>query len=158
MMIAWWMLIALQTPADRCTGRGVDVVVDTQTATLLLCDNGTTAQRYAVNLGGGGTGKRQQGDRKTPLGRYPLQAPRASASGFTWFVPIGYPTSPQQAAGFTGGAIGIHGPPDWMEQAIIDVAFATPWTDGCIMVRTTAEIEAVRAWLLVHKPKAIELL
>jgi murein L,D-transpeptidase YafK len=158
MMVALLLRLALQTAqpnAEVCAS--TTVIVDTSASLLLLCDQGQTMLSFAVNLGAGGMGKTTQGDRKTPLGVYPLQAPRPSSSGFTWFVPIGYPTREQRKAGYTGSAIGIHGPPDWMDQAIIDVAFATPWTDGCIMVRTKADIEAVRQWLLVRKPTTIEL-
>ncbi len=140
-----------------CAPKATEVVIDATSRTLFLCRRGDVDASYPVNLGGGGLGKKKQGDRKTPLGRYVLSPPRPSVSGFTWFVPIGYPTAEQRAAGYTGGAIGIHGPPDWLPQALIDVAFPTPWTDGCVMVRTTAEIEAIRAWLLAQKPRVVRL-
>ncbi len=124
----------------------------------MLCKDGLAAATFPVNLGQGGVGKRKQGDQKTPLGRYRLSPPRASVSGFTWFVPIGYPTTAQKKKGYTGGAIGIHGPPDWLPQLVVDAAFDTPWTDGCVMVRTTAEIEAIRAWLLEHKPRWVTII
>ena len=133
------------------------VVVDVDGRRLLLCRGGAPDAVYPVNLGRGGAGKSRQGDKRTPLGRYRLSRPRPSSSGFTWFVPIGYPTAAQRKAGFTGSAIGIHGPPDWMPQPVIDVGFSTPWTDGCVMVRTTAEIVAIRRWLLKHAPDVIEL-
>lgn len=155
--------LALASPTQAtgdapCKAAPNDVVVDTARTTLFLCHDGKVDARYPVNLGGGGLGKRKQGDRKTPLGRYRLSPPRESYSGFTWFVPIGYPTAEQKKHGYTGGAIGIHGPPDWLPQAVVDVAFPTPWTDGCIMVRTRAEIDAIREWLLEHKPRWIHIL
>ncbi len=142
---------------DPCVRRATELVVDVGRRTLHLCRAGKTEAEYPVNLGQGGVGKRRQGDKKTPLGRYRLSSPRASVSGFTWFVPVRYPTAAQKRAGYTGGAIGIHGPPDWMPSAVIDLAFSTPWTDGCVMVRTKAEIEAVRSWVLKHEPAWIEL-
>jgi hypothetical protein len=143
---------------DPCRSvTGSEVLVDARHALLFLCDDGHTTERYPVNLGQGGLGKRKKGDKKTPIGRYPLAPPRESWSGFTWFVPIGYPTKAERAKGYTGGDIGVHGPPDWMAQEIIDEGFATPWTDGCIMVRTTAEIEAIRAWALVKEPRFIHI-
>ncbi|MBK8011193.1 MAG: L,D-transpeptidase family protein [Deltaproteobacteria bacterium] len=133
------------------------VVVEISSRRLHLCQDGLSDVSYPVNLGQGGSGKTKQGDQKTPLGRYALGAPRKSFSGFTWFVPVGYPTRQQRAAGYTGGSIGIHGPPDWLPETVVNLAFSTPWTDGCIMVRTKREIEEIRAWLLAHKTSTIEI-
>jgi murein L,D-transpeptidase YafK len=155
LVVMMWFAMWLSAAEPTCIDRSVHVVVDTESTTMALCKDGKPDKTYTVNIGAGGTGKTQQGDRKTPLGTYALSPPRASTKGFTWFVPVGYPTAAQKKQGFTGSAIGVHGPPDWMPQAIIDVAFFTPWTDGCIMVRTTAEIEEVRAWALEHRPKTI---
>lgn len=163
-LLALWLQGAGAARADEgaereppCKATPNDVVVDAASRTLFLCRDGEVDRSYRVNLGGGGLGKRKQGDRKTPLGRYRLSPPRESYSGFTWFVPIGYPTAEQRRQGYTGGAIGIHGPPDWLPQAVVDVAFDTPWTDGCIMVRTKAEIDAIRAWLLEHEPRWVHI-
>lgn len=144
-------------PEGPCARLPDGVVVDAASRRLHLCRGGRPDATYRVNLGKAGVGKRKQGDKKTPLGRYRLSPPRASSSGFTWFVPVGYPTAEQRELGYTGGAIGIHGPPDWMPQAVIDFAFDTPWTEGCIMVRTKAQIEAIRAWLLEQRPDTIEI-
>jgi murein L,D-transpeptidase YafK len=153
-MLLWFGLQA-PSPPPSCVREDVHVVVDTTAKQMILCSGHTEAARHAVNLGKGGLGKHKQGDDKTPLGTYALQPPRASNSGFTWFVPVGYPTKEQAARGFTGGAIGIHGPPEYIPQLIVDVAFDSPWTNGCIMVRTKEEIEAVRAWMLTHKPTVV---
>ena len=134
------------------------VVVEIGERRLHLCQDGQSDASYPVNLGQGGHGKTKQGDQKTPLGRYALGAPRKSFSGFTWFVPVGYPTRQQRKDGYTGGSIGIHGPPEWLPQAAINLAFSSPWTDGCIMVRTKTEIEEIRAWLLAHKTNVIEII
>lgn len=143
---------------DPCRGvKKSEVRVQGKRALMFLCSDGKVDARYPVNLGQGGFGKEKRGDQKTPVGRYPLSKPRPSYSGFTWFVRVGYPTAAERAAGKTGGDIGIHGPPEGWPQEIIDEAFETPWTDGCIMVRTTAEIDAVRAWVLEKKPAFIEI-
>lgn len=156
-MLPLLLLAALGAAPGPCARLPDGVVVDTARRVLHLCKGGAADATYRVNLGQGGVGKRKQGDKRTPLGRYRLSPPRASYSGFTWFVPVGYPTKAQRKRGYTGGAIGIHGPPDWMPQAVIDVAFGTPWTDGCIMVRTKADIDAIRAWLLEHTPDTIDI-
>ena len=150
--------LAATSAPSLCQRLPDGVVVDVDAKVLLLCRGGAPDATYPVNLGQGGVGKKRQGDKKTPLGRYALARPRASNSGFTWFVPVGYPTTAQRKLGYTGGSIGIHGPPDWMPQVVIDVAFDSPWTDGCIMLRTTAEIAAVRRWMLKHRPDTIEIL
>src|SRR4051812_49740628 len=95
---------------DACRGLGAAVVVRTSEHALLLCEGDAQHARYSVSLGAGGVGKRREGDERTPLGAYALGAPRASKSYGT-FVPVGYPTTEQSRLGFTGGAIGIHGPP-----------------------------------------------
>lgn len=134
------------------------VVVESQKKMMHLCENGEVQKRYWVNLGQGGVGKSKQGDGKTPLGIYTLSKPRASSSGFTYFIPVGYPTKAQRAKGFTGGAIGIHGPPNYIPQMMVDAAFMTPWTQGCIMVRTLNEIEEIRAWVLKTGARKIVIL
>ncbi|MBM4320420.1 MAG: hypothetical protein FJ125_10780, partial [Deltaproteobacteria bacterium] len=95
--------------ADPCAGRLTTVVVRTEEHRLWLCLRGRSAADYAVAIGKGGTGKRQEGDGKTPLGVYPLGVPYTS-SKFHLFVPVGYPTAEQQRQGYTGGSVGIHGP------------------------------------------------
>ena len=132
---------------DLCEQK-TQVVVESKKKVMHLCEKGKLIKSHWVNLGQGGMGKRKQGDGKTPLGIYTLSKPRASSSGFTYFIPVGYPTKAQRAKGFTGGAIGIHGPPNYIPQMMVDAAFMTPWTQGCIMVRTLNEIEEIRAWVL----------
>lgn len=135
--------------AAVCQKTPIPVVVDTRTRQLFLCQKGMPAEVYRVNLGQGGVGKKKQGDQKTPLGVYSLQLPRKSNSGFTWFVPVGYPTSEQKKNGYTGGSIGIHGPPDWIPSLVVKAAF---------MVATREEIEAIRRWLLTNKATQILIL
>ena len=166
--IAFVVVLAAALPAPKaavapvknppCTARGTEVVIDTGARTLFLCRHGKADATYVVNLGGGGLGKEHQGDRKTPLGRYPLGNPRASVAGFTWFVPIGYPTDAQAAEGFTGANVGIHGPPHYLSDDVIAQAFQEPWTDGCVMVQTKPEIDAIYAWVRKYKPAFVELL
>jgi murein L,D-transpeptidase YafK len=155
-------LLTAPTPAhaadSACAPTRAPVVVDTAQRQLYLCKDGREVARYRVNLGQGGVGKRAQGDQKTPLGRYPLAKPRPSVSGFTSFVAVGYPTQAQRALGYTGGAIGIHGPPDYLPAAVVAVAFESPWTDGCIMVATKAEIEEVAAWITKNRARSIDLI
>ena len=135
-----------QTQAtDPCRGLGVAVVVRTAEHALLLCEGDAQHARYAVALGAGGVGKRREGDWRTPLGAYPLGAPRPSKSYGT-FVPVGYPTAEQTHLGFTGGAIGIHGPPRAFV-AMGRLNTTTDWTAGCIAVGSDAEVQAIADWV-----------
>jgi L,D-peptidoglycan transpeptidase YkuD (ErfK/YbiS/YcfS/YnhG family) len=139
----------------RCPPAGTLVVVDTREHAMALCEGGRAASTFPVRLGRGGTGKEREGDRRTPLGTYPLGAPRASAAYGT-FVPIGYPTDEQRARGLTGGAIGLHGPDRRVAWAgrLVNVADTT---DGCIGVATDDAMHAVVAWLGERRARVIEV-
>jgi murein L,D-transpeptidase YafK len=133
------------------------VVVDTRAHQMHLCDAGKVDRTFAVALGARGVGKQREGDNRTPLGRYGLGSPRASKS-FHIFVPVGYPTREQARLGFTGGAIGIHGPPrGYGTLAQLAMLVAQDWTAGCIAVATDAEIEAVAAWVRAREVKDVRL-
>jgi L,D-peptidoglycan transpeptidase YkuD (ErfK/YbiS/YcfS/YnhG family) len=137
------------TSSDACRDRGLSVLVDTQLHRLWLCEDGALVNEFAVALGRGGTGKREEGDRKTPLGSYPLGTPRESAR-FHTFIPIGYPTEEQRQQGLTGSNLGIHGPdrkPRWLD-----------WTLGCVAVGSDAAIDEIAAWVRLKQPAMIELL
>src|SRR5262245_22054744 len=86
------------------------VVVDARRQQIPLLHAGKAESTFAVARGTRGVGKQREGDSKTPLGHYGLGPPRASKN-FHIVVPVGYPTTAQARVGFTGGAIGIHGPP-----------------------------------------------
>jgi L,D-peptidoglycan transpeptidase YkuD (ErfK/YbiS/YcfS/YnhG family) len=133
-----------------CAGATNAVVVDTRTRTLALCASGAPEQTFPVALGAGGLGKQREGDGRTPLGDYPLGAPRASKS-FGTFIPVGYPTPAQTRAGMTGGAIGIHGPArGWAWAGAANTV--TDWTAGCIAVGSDAEIAQISAWVRTRRP------
>ena len=110
---------------------------------------------HPVALGWRGIGKRRRGDGKTPLGRYDLGVPRPSRKYGT-FIPVGYPTAEQRQRGFTGSAIGIHGPPRETRHAGL-ANVADDWTLGCIAVADDATIRAVAAWVRAN-PQAPILL
>jgi murein L,D-transpeptidase YafK len=122
-----------------------------------LCSGGKIDRTFAVALGVRGVGKQRQGDNLTPLGRYGLGPPRASKN-FHIFVPVGYPTPTQARMGFTGSAIGIHGPPrGYGTLAQLAMLVAQDWTAGCIAVTTDADIEAVATWVRAEGVKGVRL-
>jgi murein L,D-transpeptidase YafK len=144
------------TSSDLCRDKGLSVLVGTQRHRLWLCEDGAPVNEYAVALGRGGTGKREEGDRKTPLGSYPLGTPRESAR-FHTFIPIGYPTEEQREQGLTGSNLGIHGPDRklrWLGRA----GSWLDWTLGCIAVGSDAAIEEIAAWVRLKQPAKIEIL
>ena len=143
------------TDPTSCVETGTYLEVDTASHRLYLCENQITQGTYGVRLGVGGIGKTTEGDRKTPVGTYELGAPRASAK-YGQFVPIGYPTAEQRDAGFTGTAVGVHGPDrryTWLGSAInwMDT------TDGCIGLATNEEMTRVAAWIDSHAAKQITI-
>jgi len=144
-------------PAGACRAGETAVVVDTTAHRLYLCAGGAAERSFAVALGVNGVDKRRTGDNRTPLGIYPLGTPRASAS-FHRFVPVAYPTPAQARAGFTGSAIGIHGPPRGLEGAArLQALVATDWTAGCIAVATDDDIEAIVRWLDERRIRLLRL-
>jgi murein L,D-transpeptidase YafK len=110
--------------------------------------------RYAVAYGWGGMDKREQGDKKTPLGTYRLGNPRASKA-FGTFIHVGYPTRAQRAKGMTGSAIGIHGPHRNLVWAgrLNTLLNAT---DGCVMV-TEEDIQAIAAWVRLKRVRKVHI-
>ena len=143
--------------ARECRPGETGVVVDTRGHQMHLCKDGQIDRSFVVALGSGGVGKQKQGDARTPLGRYGLGPPRVSKN-FHIFVPVGYPTAEQARMGFTGSAIGIHGPPrGYGTLAQLAMLVAQDWTIGCIAVATDEDIEAVAAWLRKHEVKNVRL-
>jgi L,D-peptidoglycan transpeptidase YkuD (ErfK/YbiS/YcfS/YnhG family) len=141
-------------PARPCPSSGAVVQVDTSTHVLCLCRNGQVEGRFLSTLGRGGVDKRQEGDGRTPLGRYSLAAARPS-SRYHLFLPVGYPTEAQRLRGFSGSAIGLHGPHvafAWLRHATLWV----DWTQGCIAVATASEVEQIARW--VRQVGATEIL
>jgi murein L,D-transpeptidase YafK len=151
------ILLSPSSSPSSCAPHETAVVVDTRAHRMHLCDAGKADHSFTVALGSRGVGKQRQGDNRTPLGRYGLGPPRASKS-FHIFVPVGYPTPAQARLGFTGGAIGIHGPPrGYSTLAELAMLVAQDWTAGCIAVASDAEIETVAAWLRKQEVKDVRL-
>ena len=129
------------------------VWADTKAHRLYACEAKTIAVSYDIRLGRHGTGKTRAGDVKTPLGAYSLGTPRASQKYGT-FIPVGYPTAAQSRRGFTGGAIGIHGP----LRSVRWLGHAVNWfdtSDGCIGLATDREMEALAEWVRARRVRRI---
>jgi murein L,D-transpeptidase YafK len=142
-------------PADERVTR---ILVEKAARTLTLFRDDTVVATYRVALGGDPVGpKRQQGDSRTPEGRYRIDFKNA-ASRYHLSLKVSYPDADDRAraaaAGVSpGGDIMIHGLPNgygWLgaSHRVHD------WTDGCVAV-TNAEIEEI--WSLVDVGTPIEI-
>jgi murein L,D-transpeptidase YafK len=148
-------IIALVTmvaaPPDPCGGLGTAMLVRTDKHRLFLCEQNRTVAEMPVALGQGGIGKRTQGDQRVPLGEYPLGSPVPSVQ-FHIFIPLGYPTPDQVRAGYTGSALGVHGPQRGYETP---ASTTMDWTAGCIAVGTDREIDRVADWIRAKRVRRI---
>ena len=131
----------------RCDADRSYIFVQVRKNRLALCEDGRVVGQYRAAMGAGGYGKRRQNDRKTPIGDYPLGPPRPSRSGFHTFIPVLYPSESQRRAGYTGGAIGIHGPTRWA-RPLGRVSTIRNWTDGCVALGADREIEEIASWVM----------
>ena len=145
------LILALTAPPEPCAGKGTALYVDATQRMLWLCESGKAKESIPVALGRGGLDKRMEGDARVPLGEYTLGSPVPSKA-YHLFIPVGYPTASQRRQGFTGGAIGVHGPKR---------AYGGPsstsidWTLGCIAVGTDDDIGRVADWVKATKARRI---
>ncbi len=131
--------------------RADEIRVDKSERRMELLRKGKTIKTYRILLGDAPVGhKRQQGDERTPEGRYNISF-RNDKSRFHLSLRISYPNEADraqaQARGVDpGGDIMIHGktPP----------GYSRDWTDGCIAL-TDQQIEEV--WRLVPVGTPIDI-
>ena len=123
-----------------------------------LVSGDKVVRSYAVALGANPIGhKRQQGDERTPEGRYVLDW-RNPGSSYYRSIHISYPNADDVAAAKRagvdpGGMIMIHGQPNgygwwsWLVQMF-------DWTNGCIAV---TDEEMAEIWQMVENGTPIEI-
>lgn len=125
---------------------------------LTLYRDGQPLRNYRVSLGLLPTGdKEQEGDFRTPEGRYTLTR-RNPESEFFLAIQVSYPDPSDVAAAerngvSPGGLIMIHGLPNVMRHSR-DRYLATDWTDGCIALSNEDMLEV---WLLTRPGLPIEI-
>jgi hypothetical protein len=141
------------TPPSPCPDQGDAVTVIARKRELWLCRDGAAVARFQVAMGRGGFDKRRRGDGRTPLGTYALGSPRRSAQ-YGLFIPIGYPTPDQAAQGFTGRALGIHGPPRGLSEPEYPTT-VFDWTQGCIATGTDADIASIADFVRERQPTLV---
>jgi murein L,D-transpeptidase YafK len=138
-----------------CQSQDARIVVELKAHQLVLCERGKTVATFDVRLGHAGVGKSRAGDNKTPVGTYPLGQPRASKH-YGLFIPIGYPTAEQRKKGYTGGAIGVHGPDrrvKWLGRWVNTLDS----TNGCVGLAKDEEMARIAKWVRTTKAHTIEL-
>ena len=151
------LLLLLSLPAAAVQKADL-VLVDKTARTLSLISQGKAFATYRVVFGGNPVGhKQQEGDSRTPEGRYILDFKKPD-SAFHMALHVSYPngqdTAQAKARGVSaGGDIMVHGQkngPDW--PSFLKQRYN--WTDGCIAL-TNAEIEEV--WQAVDAGTPIEI-
>lgn len=143
--------------SDPCLGRGTSIVALSDIQVLFLCKNGVSVADYDFAAGRAGFEKRADGDLKTPTGTYSLGLPKVSRDGFKIFIPVGYPTTEQKKNGFTGGDIGIHGPPREFRCAGFFNTVVN-WTRGCLAVASDTYIKEIGRFAVQNGVKEISIL
>ncbi len=158
--VLWGALISplhgyAKSPADVKADR---IVILKSKRELQLWSRDTLLKTFRISLGGEPIGpKQQQGDHRTPEGRYVI-AGRNANSKFHRSLRVSYPNAEDRAQAAKrgvspGGDIMIHGLPNgygWIGRGHL----AKDWTDGCIAV-TDQEIEDI--WKLVPDGAAVEI-
>jgi L,D-peptidoglycan transpeptidase YkuD (ErfK/YbiS/YcfS/YnhG family) len=142
-------------PDRTCSAPDSRVFVDLKKHSLALCEKEKLVEVFNVRLGRGGIGKTQEGDGKTPSGTYALGEPRPSKR-FGTFIPIGFPTEEQKKMGYSGSAVGVHGPPRWA-QWLGSLVNTFDLSDGCVGVARDSEIERIANWVRTASAGTIEL-
>lgn len=126
---------------------------------LQLISNGKVQHEFSIALGGNPVGhKKQEGDERTPEGRYTLDY-KKSDSSFYRAIHISYPNAKdveaaRRAGVSPGGQIMIHGQKNgygWLS----GLSQRFDWTNGCVAL-TNADMEFV--WNTVNAGTQIELL
>lgn len=154
------LLVLFLLPATPLCVNAADLVmVRKSQARLYLMQEGRVQKSYPVALGRNPTGhKQQEGDRRTPEGRYVLDY-KKSDSAFYKSIHISYPNQSDRlraaARGVDpGGLIMIHGQKNgfgWLAE----ITQQRNWTDGCIAV-TNAQMDEI--WEAVTVGMPIEIL
>ncbi len=134
------------------------VLVDKSKSRMYLKSGDKVIREYRVAFGANPVGhKRQEGDERTPEGRYVLDYKKKD-SAYYKAIHISYPNSTDKKRARSqgldpGGAIMIHGQKNgWGWLGFVSRFFN--WTDGCIAV-TDAEMEEI--WNLVETGTPIEI-
>lgn len=153
------IIILLLVPAFSFEAEKADrVLVIKSDSKLYLKKNGKVIRRYHVAFGANPIGhKLQEGDERTPEGRYYLDYKKANSS-YHKAIHISYPNAAdkkraKESGVNPGGQIMIHGQKNgfgWLSWVIQRFN----WTDGCIAVSNRAMDDI---WMFVDVGTPIEI-
>jgi murein L,D-transpeptidase YafK len=121
------------------------ILIEKAKRQLTLFSKSKAVKTYRVVLGASPDGdKTQQGDNKTPEGRYKIDR-KNPASQFVRSLGISYPSANDIASAKKrgvkpGGDIMIHGTPDYIEP-LYTLGVFPDWTAGCIALPTAQMLE-----------------
>ncbi len=144
------------TDTQAAGGRATFVYVDKSARQLFVFSGKQLLLQYPIALGGAPIGhKQQQGDRRTPEGRYVLDWKNPD-SRYHRAIHVSYPGPADRAAARQrgvdpGGDIMIHGQPNHAPMPAAALQ-RHDWTDGCIAL-TDAQMDAL--WDVVDVPVPI---
>ena len=143
MMFRYLVILLLLIPVSAlAVGKADLVIVDKSKTRLYLMKDNKVLKSFRVALGARPKGhKQQEGDERTPEGRYMLDYKKAD-SDFYKAIHVSYPNEAdiQRARELgvdPGGQIMIHG----QKNSLSKVSFTRQsrnWTDGCIAVTNSA--------------------
>lgn len=144
-----------QSPLVRSGFKSDYLVVQKQDRVLSLWANGKIIRSYPIlAFGANPVGpKMQEGDEKTPEGRYTIDEKHESKK-FQKFLEISYPNEEDEKHAKlrhvrVGGNVGIHGDRGGLSGFF--QRFDSNWTDGCITLRND-DIEEVYGLVDVGTP------
>ena len=135
-----------------------EVIVEKESRKLHLMKNGRAFRTFEIALGIAPVGdKEEEGDFKTPEGRYLLDG-RNRDSDYFLSIHISYPNAADRRAAAAkgvdpGGQIMIHGQPNEPSYSAAYYA-TTDWTNGCIAVSNSDMIDI---WLMTPDDVPIEI-
>lgn len=150
-LLLWLPLAAMAQPVDL-------VYVDKSARQLYLMSGGKVLRQFQIALGNNPIGhKQQEGDERTPEGRYLLDHRKAD-SAYHRSIHISYPNEVDREKArlrgvSPGGAIMIHGQRNgfgWLSS----LTQQRDWTDGCIAL-SDADMDVV--WDAVVTGTPIEI-
>jgi murein L,D-transpeptidase YafK len=145
-------------PLAPAHARATLIVVDKSTRRLTLLHDRTVLATYRVALGGAPVGpKRQEGDGRTPEGRYTIDYKNARSEAYL-ALHISYPSAADRASAQhrgvpPGGDVEIHGLPNglgWLGR----LHLWRDWTNGCVAL-TDRQMD--RIWPLVAVGTPVEI-
>lgn len=151
-------LVAMSWSSLACAEKADLVVVSKSESRLYLERAGKRFASFKVAFGGAARGhKRQEGDERTPEGKYVLDSKNAG-SAFHRSIHISYPNAADRATAKArgvspGGDVMIHGQKNgWGWLAPVTQLF--DWTDGCVAL-TNPDMD--RVWDAVDAGTPIEI-